>query len=64
MSRAKNVYQLMLTIEVDEASFNSVQDVMDYVRYRLNLRGRNSGSIVMSSIVLLKESNIQMEMEV
>ena len=45
MSRSKMVYTLMLDVEVVDGSFNELSDVMQYIQYRLNLRGRDTDSI-------------------
>lgn len=54
-------YDIMVTLRVAEGSFNDIKDVMQYIEYRLNLRGRNSDSVRMENICLLGEKFIQLD---
>lgn len=62
MERRDRQYDIMVSLSIPEGCFNSIADVMKYVEYRLNLRGRDTHSIRLTNIMLLKESNVQYEL--
>ena len=63
--RSKRVLRFQIDVEVVEGSFESVQDIVDYMSYRLNLRGRNSDSSSLAKILFCSDelAGGQLEME-
>ena len=66
MARLSKRYQILVDISIVEGCFSSVEDVMKYISYRLNLRSKDTDSIRMHSVSVLKEEiyNDQMEMKI
>ena len=54
-------YDIMLTLIVDDGSFNAISDLMKYIEYRLNVRGRGTESVKISNICLLREHGVQLD---
>ena len=65
MERLSKKYSLLVEISIVEGCFSSVEDVMKYIQYRLNLRSKETDNIRMHSISVLKEEvyNDQVEMK-
>ena len=61
MERKWKRYEILVDVSVAEGCFSSVHDLMEYVRYRLDLRGRDTDNIKMNSVCVLREHNQQME---
>ena len=57
-------HDIMLDVGIVEGSFNDVYDVMKYIEYRLNLRGRDTDSISLDNICLLSETTLNDQLEV
>ena len=62
---SKRVLRFQIDVEVVEGSFESVQDIVDYMTYRLNMRGRNSDMISLAKILFCSDELVggQLEME-
>lgn len=58
-------YKLEVDIEIIEGCFSTIEDLMQYIRYRLNLRSRGSDSVKLNSVTVVSEQvlNDQMEMQ-
>jgi len=57
-------YKLEVNIEIIEGCFTTIDDLMQYIRYRLNLKSRGSESVKLNSVTVVSETvlNDQMEM--
>jgi len=57
-------YELKVDIEIIEGCFTTIDDLMDYIKYRLNLQSRGSDSVKLNSVTVVSETvlNDQMEM--
>lgn len=56
-------YELKVNIEITEGCFTSIDDLMEYIRYRLNLRSRGSDSVKLNSVTVVSETVLKDQME-
>lgn len=59
MSRCVTRYKVLVDLSIDNGCFSGITDVLKYVKYRLNLRSRESDAVVLNDICLISETNKQ-----
>ena len=55
MAKRSTRYELLVDIEIIEGCFTKVIDLMDYIKYRLNLRSRSSDGVLLHNVCVLSE---------
>lgn len=65
MARLSKRYELIVDISIVEGCFSSIEDLMQYIRYRLNLRSKDTDNIQLHNVAVLSEKvyNDQLEMK-
>jgi len=61
--RSGRSFQLLVDIRIVDGCFTSIEDLMQYLKYRLNLSSRDSKNIELADIKLIAERNVQMEID-
>ena len=52
-------YSFNVVMSVKAGCFTSDQDLLQYIRFRLGLRSRDSDNIVLSEVTLVNVNNVQ-----
>ena len=63
MPRNRKGYRFLLDLAIVEGCFTSISDLMDYIRYRINIGRSETESIVLKDICLVGESCSEAEKE-
>jgi len=58
-------YTILVDLDVVEGCFTRISDLMDYIKYRLALRGRSSDGVKLGIVKVIEEKkfNDQLEMK-
>jgi len=59
MARSRKLYAYLVKLSVVNGCFSSSDDLLQYIKFRLGLRSRDSDSIMLIDVEKLSVSNVQ-----
>ena len=59
MARSRKLYSYLVKISVVDGCFTTEDDILQYIKYRLGLRSKDSDSIVLLDLQKLSVTNVQ-----